>query len=84
MDILLSKLAKILVLPTEIIFLVKAVDCCGELSFLLTCMLRFVNGRGLCCTNPVRASSRDSRVVAGMHEQTHTPNLQDQKLASLQ
>jgi hypothetical protein len=26
---------------------------------------------GLCCTNPVRDSSRDSSVVAGMHEQTH-------------
>ncbi len=37
----------------------------------------------LCCTNPVRDSSRESRVVAGMHEQTHTPNLQDQELAGL-
>ncbi|MDF3906762.1 type II toxin-antitoxin system ParD family antitoxin, partial [Paracoccus sp. AS002] len=26
---------------------------------------------GLCCTNRVRDSSRESRVVAGMHEQTH-------------
>ena len=39
---------------------------------------------GLCCTNPVRDSSRESIVVAGMHEQTHTPNLQDQELAGLQ
>ena len=39
---------------------------------------------GLCCTNPVRDSSRESSMVAGMHEQTHTPNLQDQELASLQ
>ena len=39
---------------------------------------------GLCCTNPVRDSSRESSVVAVMHEQTHTPNLQDQELASLQ
>ena len=40
--------------------------------------------KGLCCTNPVRDSSRESSVVAGMHEQTHIPDLQDQKLASLQ
>lgn len=38
----------------------------------------------LCCTNPVRDSSFESRVVAGMHEQTRTPNLQDQELAGLQ
>ena len=37
----------------------------------------------LCCTNPVRDSSRESSVVAGVHEQTHTPDLQDQELASL-
>ncbi|WP_178390815.1 GNAT family N-acetyltransferase [Rhodovulum sulfidophilum] len=40
--------------------------------------------RGLCCTNSVGDSSRESRVVAGMHEQTHTPDLQDQELAGLQ
>ncbi|PTN02078.1 DDE family transposase [Rhodovulum imhoffii] len=28
---------------------------------------------GLCCTNPVRDSSRGSSVVAGAHEQTGTP-----------
>ena len=39
---------------------------------------------GLCCTNPVRDSSRESSVVAGMHEQTHIPDVQDKKLASLQ
>ena len=39
---------------------------------------------GLCCTNPVRDSSRESSVVAGMHEQTHIADVQDQKLASLQ
>jgi len=39
---------------------------------------------GLCCTNPVWDSDRESRVVAVMYEQTHTANLQDQKLASLQ
>lgn len=38
---------------------------------------------GLCCTNPMRDSSRESSMVAGMHEQTYTPNLQDQKLAGL-
>jgi len=37
----------------------------------------------LCCTNPVRDSSCESSVVAGMHEQTDTPNLQDQELAGL-
>jgi len=39
--------------------------------------------KGLCCTNPVRDSSCESSVVAGMHEQTDTPNLQDQELAGL-
>jgi len=38
----------------------------------------------LCCTNPVRDSSHESSVVAGMHEQTYTRNLQDQELASIQ
>ena len=37
----------------------------------------------LCCTNPVRDSSRESGVVAWMHEQTHIPHLQDQELAGL-
>jgi pyrrolidone-carboxylate peptidase len=40
-------------------------------------------GEGLCCTNPVRDSSCESSVVAELHEQTHTPHLQDQELASL-
>ena len=39
---------------------------------------------GLCCTNPARDSSPESSVVAGVHEQTHTVNLQDQELAGLQ
>ena len=39
---------------------------------------------GLCCTNPFWDSSHESSVVAGIHEQTHTSNLQDQELASLQ
>jgi hypothetical protein len=37
----------------------------------------------LCCTNPVRDSSCESSVVAGRHEQTHTPRLQDSELARL-
>ena len=37
----------------------------------------------LCCTNPVRDSSGESSVVAGGHEQTHPPRLQDQELAGL-
>jgi hypothetical protein len=43
----------------------------------------YVGGERLCCTNPVRDSSRESSVVAGWHEQTHTPRLQDQELARL-
>ena len=39
--------------------------------------------KGLCCTKPVRDSSRESSVVAGGHEQTHPPRLQDQELAGL-
>ncbi|MCE8001141.1 MAG: hypothetical protein HEP70_20115 [Rhodobiaceae bacterium] len=38
----------------------------------------------LCCTNRVRDSSCESSVVAGLHEQTDIPDLQDQELASLQ
>ena len=38
---------------------------------------------GLCCTNPVRDSSRESSVVAEVYEQTHTPELQDPELAEL-
>lgn len=38
---------------------------------------------GLCCTNLVRDSSRESSVVAGLHEQTHTYDLQDQELGGL-
>ena len=39
--------------------------------------------KGLCCTNSVRDSSSESSVVAGGHEQTHPPRLQDQELAGL-
>ena len=39
---------------------------------------------GLCCTNPMRDSSRESSVVAGLHEQTYIPRLQDQELARVQ
>ena len=38
---------------------------------------------GLCCTNPVRDSYRESSVVAGLHEQTDTSDLQDHELAGL-
>ena len=41
------------------------------------------DGEWLCCTNPVRDSSCESSVVAVLHEQTHTPRLQDQELARL-
>jgi len=40
--------------------------------------------KGLCCINPMRDSSRESSVVAGQHEQTHIPRLQDQELARVQ
>jgi acetylornithine deacetylase len=40
-------------------------------------------GTGLCCTNRVRDSSRESSMVAEMHEQTHTADLQDHELACL-
>ena len=55
--------------------------------FPLSCGVSLIdNGRvsaGLCCTNPFGDSSRESSMVAGVHEQTGTPNLQDKKLASL-
>ena len=37
----------------------------------------------LCCTNLVRDSSCESSVIAGMHEQTNTLDIQDQELAGL-
>jgi len=37
----------------------------------------------LCCANRVRDSSRESSVVAGLYEQTNTPELQGQELARL-
>ena len=43
----------------------------------------FPASNGLCCTNPVRDSSRESSVVAGLHEQADTADLQDPELASL-
>ena len=47
-------------------------------------LLRREGWQGLCCTNPFWDSSHESSVVAGIHEQTYTPDLQDQELASLQ
>ena len=41
------------------------------------------HGARLCCTNRMRDSSRESSVIAGPHEQTYTPDLQDQELADL-
>lgn len=46
--------------------------------------LLVLDPEGLCCTNPFWDSSYESSVVAGIHEQTHTSNLQDQELAILQ
>jgi hypothetical protein len=62
----------------------EATPLCGPLR--VTRRLSSLNGdaAGLCCTKPVRDSSCESSVVAGMHEQTHTSDLQDKKLASLQ
>lgn len=52
--------------------------------------LRLAAGRGVDavqvtdpCTIPMRDSSRESSVVAGWHEQTRIPRLQDQELARL-
>ncbi len=33
------------------------------------------------CTNLMRGSFYESRVVAGIHEQAHTPDLQHEELA---
>ncbi|WP_323717260.1 Arm DNA-binding domain-containing protein [Paracoccus aminovorans] len=41
-------------------------------------------GAGLCCTNPVRDSSHETRTVAGLHEPTRIPDIQNPELASLQ
>ena len=40
--------------------------------------------QGFVAQRPVRDSSRESSVVAGLHEQTHPAELQDQELAGLQ
>ena len=37
----------------------------------------------LCCANHLRDSSCESSVIAGMHEQTNTLDIQDQELAGL-
>jgi len=47
-------------------------------------LIQLPTWQGLCCTNPMRDSSFESSMVDGMHDQTYTPNLQDQELASLQ
>jgi hypothetical protein len=43
-----------------------------------------VGAGGLCRINPMRDSSCESSVVAGLHEQTYIPRLQDQELARVQ
>ena len=53
------------------------------LQLIVALNLGRCTGQGLCCTNPVRDSSCESSVVAVLHEQTHTPRLQDQELARL-
>lgn len=45
---------------------------------------RIGRSQRLCCTKPVRDSSGESSVVAGLHEQTETHDLEDQDLAILQ
>ncbi len=37
-----------------------------------------------CCANAVKVSPCESSLLVRLHEQTHTPDLQDQELASLQ
>ena len=49
--------------------------------FTLFMIVPIFNAMGLCCTNSVKDSSRESSVVAGLHEQTYTLRLQDQELA---
>jgi uncharacterized metal-binding protein len=50
-----------------------------------SCLIpRFDDAIRLCCTNRVRDSSCESSVIAEKHEQTHTTDLQDPELASLQ
>jgi len=44
----------------------------------------FFATRGLCCTNPLRDSCCESSVVTGLHEQTHSADLQDYELDCLQ
>ena len=39
---------------------------------------------GLCCTNRLRDSCRESSAVAGLHEQTNIADLQDYELNCLQ
>jgi len=46
--------------------------------------LAAVSPNQLCCTNRVRDSSREFSVMAGQHEQTDTPDIQDLELANLQ
>ena len=51
---------------------------------LKECERRALGVERRCCTNRLSDSSCESSVVAVVHEQTHTPDLQDQELAGLQ
>ena len=63
--------------------------CLSKLSLHMTTgrdfvLIHFVKWENrLCCTAPVLDSSCGSSVVAGMHEQTDTTDLQHHELASL-
>ncbi|PJJ80836.1 hypothetical protein CLV77_3108, partial [Brevirhabdus pacifica] len=46
-------------------------------ALILAFLELHASGKGLCCTNRVRDSSCESSVVAGLHEQTDIPDLQD-------
>ncbi len=55
----------------------------AALMYLAVSRLALAHFR-LCCTNPVRDSSREASKVAGRREQTDTLRPQDQELAGLQ
>jgi hypothetical protein len=56
----------------------------GAAGWGYTDVLPHFRAMGLCCTNPVRDSSRESSVIAGGHEQTEHPELQETELARVQ
>lgn len=48
---------------------------------IITTLADFDVLKGLCCTNPVRDSPRESSVVAAVHAQTEAPDLPHHELA---